>query len=77
MMKSVEQGAATSVWAAVGKTWENEGGKYLVDCAAAVPHVDGDDLTTSPGYSPWAYDVEKAKQLWSDSLKIVGLPDEE
>lgn len=76
-MKSVEQGAATTVWAAVGKAWENEGGKYLVNCAVAEPFAEGDDRFTSSGYAPWAYDVDSAKRLWSDSLKIVGLPDEE
>ncbi|KAM0287398.1 hypothetical protein ACHAQH_000348 [Verticillium albo-atrum] len=76
-MKSVEQGAATSVLAAVGKEWEHKGGKYLVNCAVAQPYVEGDDKTIAPGYAPYAYDEEKAKRLWSDSLKIVGLPDEE
>ncbi|KAF9874097.1 short-chain dehydrogenase [Colletotrichum karsti] len=76
-MKSVEQGAATSVWAAVGKEWERTGGKYLVNCAVAEPYVEGDDKFTAPGYSPFAYDIEQAKRLWTDSLKIVGLPDEE
>ncbi|KAF2847204.1 NAD(P)-binding protein [Plenodomus tracheiphilus IPT5] len=75
-MKSVEQGAATSVWAAVGKTWGTEGGKYLVNCAVAEPYVEGDDKFTALGYAPWAYDVDEAKRLWSDSLKIVGLKEE-
>ncbi|WQF89852.1 Putative short-chain dehydrogenase/reductase SDR, NAD(P)-binding domain superfamily [Colletotrichum destructivum] len=76
-MKSVEQGAATSVWAAVGKAWEHDGGKYLVNCAVAEPYTEGDDKFSALGYAPYAYDVEKARRLWSDSLKIVGLPDEE
>ncbi|KAH6716405.1 WW domain-containing oxidoreductase [Leptodontidium sp. MPI-SDFR-AT-0119] len=76
-MKSVEQGAATSVWAAIGKTWEYAGGKYLVNCAEAGPYVEGDNRWTALGYAPWAYDVEKAKRLWSDSLKLVGILDEE
>ncbi|GKT92650.1 WW domain-containing oxidoreductase [Colletotrichum tofieldiae] len=76
-MKSVEQGAATSVWAAVGKAWEHEGGKYLANCTVAEPFVEGDDKFSASGYAPHAYDTEKAKRLWSDSLKLVGLPDEE
>ena len=36
-MKSHEQGAATTVWAAIGKEWEGKGGKYLNDCAEATP----------------------------------------
>ncbi|KAL1856963.1 hypothetical protein Daus18300_010523 [Diaporthe australafricana] len=76
VMKSVEQGAASSVWAAVGKAWEHEGGKYIVDCAVAEPYVEGADKFTAAGYAPYAYDAEEAKRLWRDSLKLVGLPDE-
>jgi hypothetical protein len=72
-MKSVEQGAATSVWAAVGEQWKHEGGKYLVNCAVAEPYKEGDDKFTTQGYAPYAYDVEQAERLWNDSLKIVGL----
>ncbi|KAF5655104.1 hypothetical protein F25303_862 [Fusarium sp. NRRL 25303] len=77
MMKSAEQGAATTVWAAVGEAWKHNGGKYLVDCDVAKPAVDGDDKMIGPGYAPHAYDVEKAARLWKDSLKLVGLEDEE
>ncbi|OLN87687.1 Retinol dehydrogenase 12-like protein 2 [Colletotrichum chlorophyti] len=77
IMKSIEQGAATSVWAAVGRAWEHEGGKYLVDCAVAEPHLEGGDKMTSVGYAPYAHNVAAAKRLWSDSLKLVGLPEEE
>ncbi|CVK97743.1 hypothetical protein FPRO06_09021 [Fusarium proliferatum] len=77
MMKSVEQGAATTVWAAAGEAWKYSGGKYLVDCDVAKPAVDGDDKMIGPGYAPHAYDVEKAARLWKDSLKLVGLKDEE
>lgn len=75
-MKSPEQGAATTVWAAVGKAWEHEGGKYLADCAVAEPYVEGENKIVSPGCSPHAYEVVPAKRLWSDSLKLVGLPEE-
>lgn len=75
-MKSPEQGAATTVWAAVGGAWENDGGRYLTDCAVAEPCAEGEDKFSAVGYAPHAYDVEEAKRLWRDSLKIVGLPDE-
>jgi NAD(P)-dependent dehydrogenase (short-subunit alcohol dehydrogenase family) len=77
MMKSVEQGAATTVWAAVGKEWEHQGGKYLVDCAVAKPSKGGEDKILTPTYAAWAYDAEKAARLWRDSLKLVGLEDEQ
>lgn len=71
-MKSVEQGAATSVWAATGKAWEHKGGKYLVDCAVAGPYQESEDKFTTPGFAPWAYDEEMAGRLWNDSLGLVG-----
>jgi NAD(P)-dependent dehydrogenase (short-subunit alcohol dehydrogenase family) len=77
LIKNVEQGAATTVWAAVGEAWKSKGGKYLVDCAETEPHKEGDEVYTSAGYATWAYDEAKAERLWKDSLKIVGLADDE
>ncbi|SPJ73841.1 related to reductases [Fusarium torulosum] len=76
VMKGTEQGAATTVWAAVGKDWEQEGGKYLVDCAVAEPGSGGEDKMTTPTHAAYAYDTEKEGMLWRDSLKLVGLGDE-
>ncbi|MCJ1423466.1 hypothetical protein MMC29_001349 [Sticta canariensis] len=67
-MKSVEQGAATSVYAAVSKDWEGRGGKYLENCAESVAH-DGSGMD---GYAPHAYDAAAAQRLWDLSLKLVG-----
>mmetsp|Transcript_18897 Transcript_18897/g.28190 ORF Transcript_18897/g.28190 Transcript_18897/m.28190 type:complete len:371 (-) Transcript_18897:192-1304(-) len=41
--KSVEQGAATSVYAALALQEELKGGEYLSDCAAAKPSAKGED----------------------------------
>ncbi|SCO88800.1 related to reductases [Fusarium oxysporum] len=76
-MKSVEQGAATTVWAAVGEAWKHDGGKYLADCDVAKPSVGGEDKVITPTYASYAYDVEKATRLWKDSLKLVGLEEDE
>jgi hypothetical protein len=35
MVKSMEQGAATSVLTAVGREWDGVGGRYLEDCEEA------------------------------------------
>lgn len=77
LMKNAEQGAATTVWAAVGKSWEHEGGKYLVDCAVAKLGSGGEDKMITPTYAAYAYDAEKEGRLWRDSLKLVGLEDEQ
>jgi NAD(P)-dependent dehydrogenase (short-subunit alcohol dehydrogenase family) len=77
VMKSVEQGAATTVLAAVGRCWKHQGGKYLVNCDVAPPHTDRDDAFTSSGFAQHAYDEEKTARLWEDSLVLVGLPGKE
>ncbi|KZL65852.1 short-chain dehydrogenase [Colletotrichum tofieldiae] len=74
-MKTPEQGAATSVWAAVAKEWEGKGGKYLDDVAEA-EEVAPEGWTARPGYAPSAYDPPAEKRLWTESLKLVGLEDD-
>ncbi|KAH7414529.1 hypothetical protein DE146DRAFT_640600 [Phaeosphaeria sp. MPI-PUGE-AT-0046c] len=69
-MKSVEQGAATTVWAAVAKVWEGKGGKYLDDCQIAPPAPEGYILFDS-GYEKWAYDPENEAKLWKMSNEWV------
>jgi NAD(P)-dependent dehydrogenase (short-subunit alcohol dehydrogenase family) len=70
-MKSPEQGAATTVWAAVAKVWEGKGGKYLDDCQVGEPVPEGYELLDS-GYEKWAYDEEKEGKLWKMSNEWVG-----
>ncbi|GJC87391.1 WW domain-containing oxidoreductase [Colletotrichum liriopes] len=73
-MKSIPQGAATTIYAALGKEWEGRGGKYLSDLVEQGPADMGSQA--EPGYAPWAYDEESAKQLWEVSNKLVGFKDE-
>lgn len=70
-VKSTAQGAATAVYAAISKDWEGKGGRYLEDCAESSP-VQEPRTQMSPGYVPHAFDEEKEKKLWLDSLKMVG-----
>ena len=69
--KNPEQGAATTVWAAISPEWEGRGGKYLEDCQES-QLKKGNEWG---GRAPHAYDVEGAKRLWDVSLKLVGLQD--
>lgn len=73
--KSPEQGAATTVWAAVTKDLEGQGGKYLDNCQIAGPH-DTTKGNYAPGYAPWAYDVGGASKLWAKTLQMLQLKDE-
>ena len=68
--KSPEQGAATTVWAAIGKEWEGKGGKYFEDCKVAEEMKSKDEWG---GYVPHAYDKEAAERLWDVSMQLVGL----
>ena len=59
-LKSVEAGAATTVYAATSKELEGIGGVYLEDCHVA-EETAGDG---SGGYAPYAMDPAEAARLW-------------
>ncbi|TVY30078.1 Retinol dehydrogenase [Lachnellula hyalina] len=73
--KSPQQGAATTVWAAVSEVLEGQGGKYLEDCHIGKPNNDADG-PWGPGYSKWAYDAGLEAKLWEKSLELVGLKED-
>ena len=58
--KTVEQGAATSVWAATAPELDDRGGTYLADAEVTDQHA------------PWARDPDSAKRLWALSEQMVG-----
>lgn len=76
LSKSIPQGAATSVWAAIGKEWEGKGGRFLSDVAEDGPVAPNANMVAA-GYAPHAYDTEAAKRLWIESLDMVGMKDDE
>ncbi|KAF4181225.1 hypothetical protein CNMCM7927_000720 [Aspergillus lentulus] len=76
MMKSPEQGAATTVWAAIGQEWEKKGGEYLAECGKTTQGNDNHEIA-GVGFARHAYDAEKEARLWKDSLEMVGLTDDE
>lgn len=72
-MKSPEQGAGTTIVAALANRFEGRGGLYLEDCGLAVPVKRGWGLI-DPGYVPGRTDNEEdAKRLWKVSCGLVGL----
>jgi hypothetical protein len=77
-MKNTEQGASTSVYAALSEEWKHKGGRYLSDCVEqpAWAHPDEPMFIGDDGYAPWTYDVEGAQRLWKDSCKMVGIEDD-
>ena len=69
-LKSVPQGAATSVWAGFVAAADEVGGRYCEDCAVA-PVVD--DPKVSPGVMRYALDPDTAAALWTLSEELVDL----
>ncbi|MDZ4776161.1 MAG: SDR family NAD(P)-dependent oxidoreductase [Alphaproteobacteria bacterium] len=67
-MKTPEQGASTSVWAAVGGELEGVGGKYLENCAEAGPWKAEEPWS---GVLPYAVDPVGAERLWAWSENEV------
>jgi NAD(P)-dependent dehydrogenase (short-subunit alcohol dehydrogenase family) len=67
---SPEQGASTTVWAAVSRDLEGHGGKYLEMNQISLPAVKNHS-PIDPGYAAWAYDEESARRLYDVSLSLV------
>lgn len=65
-VKTVEQGAATTVWAAFVASAEEVGGRYCEDCHVADVAAEG-----SAGVRPYAVDPERARALWEMSEDLV------
>jgi NAD(P)-dependent dehydrogenase (short-subunit alcohol dehydrogenase family) len=69
--KTIPQGAATSVWAAVVAPAEDVGGRYCEDSRVS-QITEGLISPVSPGVRPYALDPEHAKALWARSEELVG-----
>jgi NAD(P)-dependent dehydrogenase (short-subunit alcohol dehydrogenase family) len=72
-LKSAEQGAASTVLAAVSKELQHKGGKCLEDCQEAVA-FEFPPLYGARGYAKHGYHQEKEEKLWVASHKLVGEP---
>jgi NAD(P)-dependent dehydrogenase (short-subunit alcohol dehydrogenase family) len=70
--KSVEQGAATTMVAAVSNEFAHTGGHYLDDCREAYTVSDDASLADHPhGVKAWALDPESARRLWIVSGRLL------
>jgi NAD(P)-dependent dehydrogenase (short-subunit alcohol dehydrogenase family) len=73
--KNLEQGAATSIWAAVAPELENVGGKYLENCAVSKPRSSVEELRREKwGYFEYAVNEENAVRLWNVSEELLRNP---
>jgi NAD(P)-dependent dehydrogenase (short-subunit alcohol dehydrogenase family) len=70
--KTIEQGAATSLVAAVAPEFARTGGHYLDDSREAYPVPNDADLAQHPhGVKEWARDPATAERLWTVSTDLV------
>ena len=72
--KTIEAGAATTVWACVEKSLEKYGGHYLADCNLGIPL---EPINAAPGSCSMAnhiLDMQMAFDLWELSEKLTGSP---
>lgn len=65
--KTIPQGAATTVWAAIKAPAETIGGKYCEDCHVAALQEEG-----RGGVRGYAIDPDRARALWALSEEMVG-----
>ena len=78
MLKTVEQGAATSVWCATSPELNGIGGVYCEDVEVA--ELDNgnsasnyDDPSSLKGVKPYSVDAENALKLWKLSEEMTGI----
>lgn len=79
-LKTVEQGAATSVWCATSPQLDGMGGVYCEDCEVS-PLVPEEEVarwthgesTRRVGVIPYAVDPAAADRLWSLSERLIGV----
>lgn len=67
--KTVQQGAATTIWSGFVAPADEIGGRYCENCAVAQVV---DDPTTHYGVMRYALDPDRAEALWRKSEEMVG-----
>jgi NAD(P)-dependent dehydrogenase (short-subunit alcohol dehydrogenase family) len=78
-LKTVPQGAATTVWCATSPLLDEVGGVYCEDCDVAELDLGNiehryDEPSTLRGVQPYSVDSENAQRLWalSETLASIG-----
>ncbi|MCF2487678.1 SDR family NAD(P)-dependent oxidoreductase [Dyadobacter sp. CY347] len=70
-LKTIPQGAATTVWCATSPMLENIGGVYCEDADVAALSQEGD--AGHSGVKLYSMDMESARKLWAWSEQITGV----
>jgi NAD(P)-dependent dehydrogenase (short-subunit alcohol dehydrogenase family) len=69
-MKSIAQGAATSVWSGIAASADAVGGRYCEDCHLA--EIAPNDASVHGGVLAYALNPARAEALWAKSEEMVG-----
>jgi NAD(P)-dependent dehydrogenase (short-subunit alcohol dehydrogenase family) len=69
--KTIEQGAATTVWCATSDQLQGMGGVYCENVDIASPASP--EQASGTGVKPWAIEPELAERLWSLSERLTGV----
>ncbi|GAA4049026.1 oxidoreductase [Parerythrobacter jejuensis] len=69
--KSVEEGAATSVWCAVSPLLDGKGGVYCEDCNIGA--MADENTPRGAGVAPHIRDTQLAQDLWTKSEQLTGV----
>jgi NAD(P)-dependent dehydrogenase (short-subunit alcohol dehydrogenase family) len=77
-LKTIPQGAATTVWCATSKLLDEIGGVYCENCDVSeldlgqIEHRYDEPLTLR-GVKPWSVDAKNASRLWELSEQMTGI----
>lgn len=71
-LKTVAQGAATTVWAGIVADADLIGGQYCEDCGVGQILADPGVSIFTPGFLPYAIDPDRAEALWEKANDMVG-----
>ncbi len=74
MIKTVEEGASTQVWAAVARELDGAGGLYLEDCAISKLSTPEQICKEQHGYTDFAVIKENDLKLWDISTQCLKNP---
>jgi NAD(P)-dependent dehydrogenase (short-subunit alcohol dehydrogenase family) len=77
-LKTIPQGAATTVWCATSSLLNNRGGVYCENADVAeldLGHIEHryDDPSTIRGVQPYSVDESNANRLWQWSEEVTGI----
>jgi NAD(P)-dependent dehydrogenase (short-subunit alcohol dehydrogenase family) len=72
-LKTIAQGAATTVWCATSPMLDHIGGVYCEDADVAELSIDGSSPENQKGVKSYSLDKVSAKRLWEWSEQVTGI----